>query len=47
MKHANSCFRIGSAAAAAVFAASPAAGQVRTYSEAVLLVRPAGLFGRV
>jgi hypothetical protein len=45
MRHAQSCLRIGSAAALAVFAAAPASGQARTYSEAVLLVRPADYTG--
>jgi hypothetical protein len=45
MRHAQSCLRIGSAAALAVFAAAPATGQVRGYSEAVLLVRPADYTG--
>ncbi|MEP6919365.1 MAG: hypothetical protein ABJC89_27225, partial [Acidobacteriota bacterium] len=45
MRYAQSCLRIGSAAALAVSAVAPATGQVRTYSEAVLLVRPADYTG--
>jgi len=45
MRHATSCLRIGSAAALVVFAVTPASSQVRGYSEAVLLVRPADYTG--